>query len=416
MIRWLVTFLMGAMLIVPVSAQAQTETHIKHGEFTIDYPADRTLTTEDSLNFVYLIHDNLQLTLYSPQVLTAYDLVNYNPSTLTRLIIELNTVTDGEVQTLDIDGRSAALHNYTKDNSSGLLIAIPFSDSSLGLIDAFTTSGEINDYRNQILEIAATFDVPPFPAPTLLVNDAAPWPDAVEELELSGLIPSGGELIFAESYVFAAGTNLTQPLAQTLSLTDIIMAGTLTYTPSAASVQEQCSLLAQRSSDTAQLAIGLNSEGSLVLGDGILHTGVDVSTAHRLLFITLGERLVIYLDSALVAETEITPNSGHFGIRVRGDGPGATCEVSDLWVYRVPSAEVGTCDITADNGAVNKRSGPGTGFEIAGILENNLTRSAIAQSTGADNLAWWQLDDGSWVREDVVTEQGACRALPTAED
>lgn len=413
MIRWILLFITAAIIGAPASAQL-TETYIRHGEFTVDYPSGWTVTTDDATGFSHLTGDGLQLTLYSPQILTTYDLANYNPATLTRLIVELNVVNGGQVESLPVDGREAAVHPYT-NGGSGLLVAITFSDGSIGLIDAHSAGTDIDQHRERILEIAASFDVPPFPAPATLANHAAPWPDAVDELETSGLIPAGGELVFAEDYVFAAGTNLTQPLAQTLALADIIMAGTLTYTPSANPVQERCSLIAQRSSDTAQLEIGLDSQGNLTLGDNILHTGIDASSSHRLLVIAFGERLIIYVDGERMAETSITPNSGHFGLRVRGDGPGATCEVADLWVYRVPNIESGTCDITADNGAVNKRSGPGTGFEIAGILDESATQSATAQRTGEDGLAWWQLDDGTWVREDVVSERGACRDLPSPQ-
>jgi hypothetical protein len=78
----------------------------------------------------------------------------------------------------------------------------------------------------------------------------------------------------------------------------------------------------------------------------------------------------------------------------------------------VPEETANGCEIIAENGAVNKRSGVGTGFEIIGVLEANGRTSAIMQASGQDNLTWWQLEDRSWVRAVVVREQGTCSLLP----
>ncbi|MBZ0302310.1 MAG: hypothetical protein K8J31_21360, partial [Anaerolineae bacterium] len=145
----------------------------------------------------------------------------------------------------------------------------------------------------------------------------------------------------------------------------------------------------------------------------VLQAGLDVTRAYSVLFVAVDERLVVYFDGQQVADLEIESGSGSTGIRVQGDGPGATCEASNLWVYRVPVVEPGVCEITAAGGAVNKRSGPGTQYVIAGVLEAGATMPAQAQGSDGGSLVWWQLADGTWVREDVVSEQGACHALPS---
>ncbi len=61
---------------------------------------------------------------------------------------------------------------------------------------------------------------------------------------------------------------------------------------------------------------------------------------------------------------------------------------------------------------VNRRSGPGTNYAVKGILDEWETRQIFGQKTGTDGFIWWQLADGSWVREDVVDEQGACKNVP----
>jgi len=36
----------------------------------------------------------------------------------------------------------------------------------------------------------------------------------------------------------------------------------------------------------------------------------------------------------------------------------------------------------------------------------------VGQAIGTDNLRWWKLTDDTWIREDVVTEEGDCENVP----
>ena len=420
MLSW-AHLLIAAFITAAFAQPTLTETYTRPDEFEIAYPAGWQVTPDEATGFVSLSQGELQLTLYSPTTLAAYALDNYNPATLTSLILALNTVTADELQFVDVGGRETAIHPYTNTTTShaGLLVARPFKDGAIGLIDAYGLPAVLDENADLILQIAATFDLPPVPAPLTLVNHAAPWSQAVAELESSGLIPTGGDLVFVEGYVFAAGKNRTQPLVQALTLRDVVVAGSLTYTPSTNPVNESCGIIAHRIDDSTKLEIGIDSDGNLYAAENAdssvaLQTDLDPTAPHRVLFAALDDRLLVYLNGQLIADREVATQAGHFGLRVQGDGPGATCEVTDLWVYRVPDVTPGTCDITASSGAVNKRSGPGTNFEIAGVMDDGETQPAIALSTGGDNLTWWQLRDGSWVREDVVSEAGACRGLPAS--
>lgn len=408
---WLI--LAAVLWAAPVAAQAElTETFIQPGEFAIDYPAGWQVESDMATDFVYLRNGEIQLTLYSPAVLAAYQLVDYNPPTLTRLVLALNTVTPGEA--LALDDVEGLRYENTDTERSGLLIAREFGDGLVGLIDAFAPADQLD--AELILSMAATFDRPPVLAPDRLEQYAAPLAETMAELEFSQLVPTGGRMVFAEDYVFAAGSNLTQPLAQSLSLADVVVAGTLRYTPSANPVNESCGMLARLAGDGSGLEIGIDSEGNLYTitdeGSDVLATSVDVSMPHRIVMLALDTRLIVYLDGDLVADREIAEGSGYFGIRVQGSGPGAACDVGDMWVYRVPVVESGVCAVLAAGGGVNQRSGPGTAFEIAGVLDDGASSPAVAQSMSADGLTWWQLEGGGWVREDVVTEQGACAGLP----
>lgn len=73
-----------------------------------------------------------------------------------------------------------------------------------------------------------------------------------------------------------------------------------------------------------------------------------------------------------------------------------------------------TCDITAPQ-TVNLRSGPGTNYGVQGSLANGTTIQATGQKTGVDGRIWYRLDNGGWVRSDIVTAADNCDALPEVE-
>lgn len=81
------------------------------------------------------------------------------------------------------------------------------------------------------------------------------------------------------------------------------------------------------------------------------------------------------------------------------------------WQGGLGSASIDDCDISVENN-VNKRSGPGIDYAIAGTFEAGETLTAVGYATGSDELRWWRLEDGSWVRSDVVQATAQCDTLP----
>jgi hypothetical protein len=66
----------------------------------------------------------------------------------------------------------------------------------------------------------------------------------------------------------------------------------------------------------------------------------------------------------------------------------------------------------ANNGeASNLRGAPSTGAEVVGVFEDNQRALAVAQRFSED-LTWWQLESGAWIRGDRVIGRGACTFLP----
>ncbi|GEM_PF-481051 len=72
------------------------------------------------------------------------------------------------------------------------------------------------------------------------------------------------------------------------------------------------------------------------------------------------------------------------------------------------------CEITNNRGsAINRRVSPSTTVDISGQISNGETVRAVGQAIGTDNLVWWQVETGEWVRSDIVDESGQCEALPS---
>ncbi len=266
--------------------------------------------------------------------------------------------------------------------------------------------------------------------PKLLTNHAEDWQDAVEELEEKGVIASGGSLVFNENRAFFSGQgNFFTPLARNSPFADIIMAGELSFSVGDLNELEQCVLTSRIETDnrgnaTKFLDVGLLNDGSVfvldLLGGGqdpvftVSPESLDLDISHHILYLAQDDTVTVYLNGELIIENfEIENRSGTYGISLLGRGPSAQCVGNNIWVYQAPAVNPGVCEVSATS-TVNKRGGPGTNFDRAGQLGAGVVEIAIGQGSDGD-FTWWQLEDDTWVREDVVRAVGDCRNLPDAE-
>lgn len=267
--------------------------------------------------------------------------------------------------------------------------------------------------------------------PETLRNFAGRSEDAIEELEALGLIPAGATLIFGEDYAFFSGQgNWFQPLASNQPRKNIVFAGELTYTVGNVNEFEICSLTSRISinsqgSATTYVDVGLLNDGTIAIVDRFSENQranytvstftVDLAEPHHLMVIMIEDIAHVYVDGLLaIANFQVAARSGSYGIALTGRGPRARCEGRDIWAYQVPSAVAGQCSVSASRN-VNKRSGPGTNFSSPGQLLAGEEVLVIGQTRGSDGQTWWQLEDRSWVREDVVNESGDCASVPTVK-
>lgn len=75
----------------------------------------------------------------------------------------------------------------------------------------------------------------------------------------------------------------------------------------------------------------------------------------------------------------------------------------------------GACTVTPAAQQVNLRSGPSTDFNVVGQLAVGTTANVVGQTVGVNGVVWWVLEDGSFVRSDVVNTGGDCSAIPAVD-
>lgn len=90
--------------------------------------------------------------------------------------------------------------------------------------------------------------------------------------------------------------------------------------------------------------------------------------------------------------------------------PGESFDAPDEDNTAAPPETAVTCIVTASRPAI-RRSEPSATGANRGTLSGGSSEPAFAQATDG-RLVWYQLGDGSWVRSDVVVEEGDCDALP----
>lgn len=73
------------------------------------------------------------------------------------------------------------------------------------------------------------------------------------------------------------------------------------------------------------------------------------------------------------------------------------------------------CRVIAPD-TVNLRSGAGTNFDRSGSMQAGGVAVVIGQTTSPDTHIWWQLEDETWVRSDIVQTDGPCEDVPQVEE
>ncbi len=440
-LRWILSLAVFIGLAVPVMAQAElSEIYTApDGSYSFRFPEGWEFT--ESENFVTLSSDVVDGKYVIVQVLSpayvglfvddaqdALDALEQIQPTMSEI--------NGEPEIVPFGEREVAVAEIANDTQDGVAMMVAMSGGGFGMIHAFSEPGDFEDFIETVVAMLLTFDtadktVSPTTSLQTIENYDSDWEVVVAGLEARGVIASGGSLVFQENTTFFEGQgNFFTPLASNQPFADIVMAGELSFTESDPGQVETCSLLARIGEDAngdaeTFIDVGFATGGDLFVQDKFSRTDdstiesagltLNLDESHHLLFIAIDDTLDVYVDGELVMEKLLVADrSGSYGIALRGAARGARCEGRNVWVYQAPVFTLGLCEIVPSD-TVNMRTGPGTSFDRAGQLAAGTIAVAEGTATDNDGFRWWLLDNGNWVREDVVRAEGDCASLSVSQ-
>lgn len=458
---WLIIVLLVGVWSVPTTAQENTKTYIApDGSFLFDYPSGFNFA-EDGDPFTLrgttqIDGADLEVVVFGPEntyLPTSSLSFDGSAGRLTDLVMLYSTpyrgAAVGEVITnrnitMRIEERDVALMGLFSAGQQIFLYAIEFDNGQFGVM-TFEMPLEAAEANQSFFEsMVATFNS--VPEETLLAaeataeseatlvdalrleNYAEGWSAAVEELQSLGLIASdGGTIVLLEETTILAGLEDDFAILGTgIMRTHVVMGSTLTFSPQGAEAYETCSLigrvtLADEALET-YFQMGIDSDGDLFYQNYpdeemvFELLSLDLAESHQMTFIMLEDRVTLFLDGVQIfADVVIEEREAFFGMAFAGEHEDSQCEFSNSWVYSSPPFTPGLCTASSPGGAVNKREGAGTNFARVGQL-NNEPLEITAQTIGTDGFTWYQLEDESFVREDVIARNGDCSAVPQLDN
>ncbi|MEM9953311.1 MAG: SH3 domain-containing protein [Chloroflexota bacterium] len=270
--------------------------------------------------------------------------------------------------------------------------------------------------------------------------------DILRQFEISGLIPSGAEMVVDEAFISltTAGANFST-YATDIEAENFVMGATINFDPQA-DVIEACGIgghIERRggssitgwngSGFTSQVTVSLpryltvmvTSLGDMLIMEKesrtddadfeVIQSVVDIEDSVVLTAVVLDQMMNVYVDGELAVTYEVDTRRGSWAFVLTSGAQTTRCSATDFFAYQIPDDYVfGLCNITS-YGTVNMRTGPSTSFDRAGQLAYEETVEAVGQADDDIGFTWWQLDTGAWVREDVITAEGDCRTLPIVE-
>ena len=259
----------------------------------------------------------------------------------------------------------------------------------------------------------------------------------MNELEILGLFPSGSDLLFTEDFISYTSDGIQfNSYVTSETRENYVMGATLSFSPEGRDLQF-CGIIGHAVRDdgytfirlTEFLFAGLDSAGTVFLlenlgedGDPLIEVTdvqLDLDEAVQITALVFENQASIYANGEVVIENlEITGGSGSFSFYILSQDPSTRCQAEDIFGYALPEEYVAEGCFVSSNTNVNRRTGPGTNFDRDGQLQAGQSLEVVGQALddGGNGLTWWELEDGAWVREDVVNVDGYCRTLPVTSE
>jgi hypothetical protein len=454
--------------IVPfAAAQDLTETFVSADEtYTVAYPEDFEVNEEDAITTIVgrLGRESIIISIASPEIVTqlvAETAGRRLDTKLENILTDLGyEITESDVVEFGDSELAYALIAPTADDLQGAGYLKPLSDGeSFGLMIALNDRDEFSEDAQSIIGgMLSTYDLydPRGSSgggseqgggelPASLRDFDGRAEDALAELQDAGIVEDG-EIIAEERSIELQGDEVqTLDVGPGDDVANFVMAFEINFASENAREYETCSMVARymtdRNDNAQFLEIGVNNDDEALVfdlfgpNDGestyvAVAEGIDLADPQHFLVLVSGSQAVVYLNGELVADNvEVADHEGIFFLLLRGKDRDTVCEARNVWIFQADGelnlgdggssdnsgggggGGSGDCIVVADSN-VNQRSGPGTTFDRAGFLNKGEEAVAIAVAEDRDGALWFQLEDETWVRADVVTAQGDCDSLP----
>ncbi len=312
----------------------------------------------------------------------------------------------GELLPTSIGDKEGAVVRYTvpEEGIEGLFVLLPLFDGRIGLVNMQAPSGELANYADVLNTVSQSVEVPP----TALLRGAQLEFDTFARYKTSD---GNFELFHPPNWLvqeletgllFSNDLNIAERNVTNLERGTVLM---LTYPrvdqlPFPVDIRTPTAITNRFRLASGSIGITQLSETIRTLDDN----GLATSTVYGLhpdydVWIIAQEKP----DNQILTSLVYTPR-GQMGLHQR--------QVRTVMAgFEYVGLIVTDCDITATS-VINTRSGPGVAFAVQDALSPTIPVQGIAQDVGADGFIWWQIEGGSWVREDVVDETDNCYLLP----
>ncbi len=468
LLRWFVVVVLLFCIVPLAAAQDLTETFVSADEtYTVAYPEDFEATEEGAIaSFVGRIgRESIVITIASPAVVTqlvAETAGRRLDTKLENILTDLGyEITESDVVEFGDVELAYALIAPTADDLQGAGYLKPLSDGeSFGLMIALNDRNEFSEDAQSIIGgMLSTYDLynpsgggtgggteRGGELPASLRDFDGRAEEALAELQDAGIVEDG-EIIAEERRVTLQGNEVqTLDVGPGDDVANFVMAFEINFTSENAREYETCSMVARymtdRNDNAQFLEFGVNNEDEALVFDLFgpnegestyvaVAEGIDLADPQHFLVLVSGGQAVVYLNGSLVADNvPVADHEGIFFLLLRGKDPDTVCQARNLWIFQADGelnlgggdstnnssgggggSSSGDCIVIA-NSNVNQRSGPGTNFNRAGFLNKGEEAVAIAVAEDRDGALWFQLEDETWVRADVVTTEGDCDNLP----
>lgn len=309
----------------------------------------------------------------------------------------------GDLVATTVGEEEGAVVRYTVEGEGieGLMVLFTLFDGRIGLVNLQTAAGELGNYVDAVTTIAESVEVPA----TVLLSGAQLNANTFADFSTEDFAlkhpPNWLVQTIPTGLLMSNDLDIADRTIQDLRPGSVLL---LIY-PSVAQLPFQvevstptaitnrfrraaASIGIEKLSDTIRQIAPNGQVTSTVYG---LHPNYDVWVI-----------AVSQLDGRILTTFVYTPK-GEMGLHQR-----QVLAMLGSFDYLTAGNE---CVLTAIN-VVNTRAGAGLNFAVRESLQAEQTTIAVAQLTGLDGFVWWQLADGSWIREDGVLESDTCAGLP----